>query len=190
MNKRGAIGLPINILVIIIISLVIFAGGISLLYKLMGEAEFARDRLDTKTESELRRLLEIESKPVALPLHTVYLHPGEFHYFGLGILNIGEVREFFVEVNPSKAYDGENVAIEVTCPDPNKDCVPVLEWLLFKDGPYSIQQNEYELVPIGVELPKTAVKGTYIFDVNVYTDAAKSTDFKYDNTKKFYVIVK
>jgi hypothetical protein len=190
MRKRGAIGLPINILVIIIISLVIFAGGISLLYKMIEGAESAKEKLDTKTEGELRRLLEIESKLVALPLHTAYLYPGEFHYFGLGILNIGDVKEFYVVAVPTKAYDEKNVDIDLTCPPGSEeDCFPVFKWLLFKDGPYSIQQNEYELVPIGVKVPKTALKGTYIFNVKVsYLKAG--TQKPYDNTKKFYVVVK
>lgn len=170
--------MSINALVIIIISLVIFGGGISLLYKLMAGAESFKATLDQKTEAELRRLLEIESQKVALPLHTAYLYPGEFHSFGLGILNIEEEeKEFNIEIRLSKALDEKEDEIS---PPPD-----ISGWLLFVPGPYSIKPNEYKLIPIGVEAPKNALKGTYIFDVEVLTDGEK-----YDNIKKFYVIVK
>lgn len=174
--KKGAISLPINMLVIIIISLVIFAGGISLLYKLMAGAESAKATLDAKTEIELRRLLETESQKVALPLHTAYLYPGEFHSFGLGILNIREKEtSFTLDIQP-KALDQEGNRIE---PEPD-----VSNWLLFISGPYQLKANEYELIPIGVEVPKTVEKGTYIFDVKVFAEEAP-----YGTTKKFYVVV-
>jgi len=176
MKKRGAIGLPINILVIIIISLVIFGGAMALLFKLIGGAEDIKATLDQKTEAELRRLLEIESKRVALPLHTAYLYPGDFHSFGLGILNIEDgTKEFTINIQLSKALDEEEKPMEADTSD----------WLLYNEGPYPIEENEYEFIPIGVDVPKNAAKGTYIFNVNVMDDGAP-----YDKTKKFYVVVK
>jgi hypothetical protein len=176
MRKKGAISLPINILVIIVISLVIFGGAMTLLYKMVAGAESAKADLDQKTEAELRRLLEIESKRVALPLHTAYLSPGEFHSFGLGILNIAPEASFDITVSLNKAIDEEDEPIIFDFSD----------WeLLFLSGPYLIEENEYELIPIGITVPKTASKGTYIFDVKVFKDTEQ-----YDNTKKFYVVVK
>lgn len=177
MNKKGAISLSINMLVVIVISLVIFGGGISLLYKLMAGAESAKAVLDQKTEAELRRLLETESKKVALPLHTAYLYPGEFHSFGLGILNImDEETSFEITVDLSKAIDEKEIEF---APD-------VSNWLLYLEGPYTIQEHEYKFIPIGVSVPKGAKRGTYIFDVKVFYSSGE----QHSNTKKFYVIVK
>lgn len=183
MNKRGAIGLPINVLVIIIISLVIFAGGITLLYKLMGEAESVKASLDAQTEAELRRLLEVESQRVALPLHTAYLYPGDFHSFGLGILNIDEFgHEFDINIELSKAYDETEDFTEEA-----KTKMEEEGWLLFFPKTDLIENNEYQLIPLGVKVPKGSRKGTYIFDVNVFF---KDHEEPYGNLKKFYVVVK
>ncbi|MBR9683517.1 hypothetical protein GOV03_03165 [Candidatus Woesearchaeota archaeon] len=178
MRKKGAIGLSVNMLVIIIISLVIFGGAMALLFNLVEGAEDAKATLDQKTDAELRRLLEIESKKVALPLHTAYLYAGDFHTFGLGILNIEEEQNFDITITPHKAFDPEENDITF---NPEE----LQTWLLFKAGPYIIKSNEYQTIPIGVEVPKGTAKGTYIFNVDVLAEG-----IKYDTVKKFYVVVK
>src|SRR3989344_2758265 len=103
MHKKGAIGLAVDVLVIIIISLVILAGGITILYKFIGGAEQTKAQLDERTNQELERLLVDQGQQVALPLHTAAIERGDSHVFGLGILNIGGVgNQFKVQVELDK----------------------------------------------------------------------------------------
>jgi len=179
MNSKKGIALSINFLVIIIISLVIFGSGIVFLSKLMGGAEDIKTKLDSKTESQLERLLLDAGKKVALPKHTVYTEPGKVVSFGIGILNIDKKfgTKFKVSVKLSTASDKQEKVMTVL-PD-------VSSWLLFNPGPYIIKENEHKTVPIGISVPKTAAKGTYIFNAQVLDGNGKV----YDNIKKFNVVV-
>src|SRR3989338_1661935 len=93
MNHKGAIELSVNTLVVVIISLVILAGGITLLYKFIAGAEEIKADLDARTTEELERLLVQQGKKVALPLHVADVERGKTHVFGLGILNALEAQQ-------------------------------------------------------------------------------------------------
>lgn len=177
MNKKAAIGLSINTLVVIIISLVVLGGGITLLYKFIGGAEDIKSELDEKTKTELERLLIDQGKPVALPLHVAYVNRGEQHVFGIGILNIGGVGDQFnIEVELSKALDQTETEMSVSGTE---------TWLLFNQDSMQILEGEHISEGILVNVPKTTLTGQYIFSVRVYSNGNQ-----YGNTQKFYVNVK
>ncbi len=178
MNKRG-IALSINFLVIIIISIVVFGSGIAFLYKLMGSAEEFKGSLDTKTAEQLNRLLVDQGQKVALPRQSVQTEAGKISTFGVGILNIQESKygtKFTVKIQASVAVDKDQKPLSL----------PGKEWLIYNSGPYVIKENEHKSIPLGISVPKTAKKGTYIFNVNVLDGNGKI----YDNIKKFNVVVK
>ena len=183
MNKKGAIGIAINVIVIVIISIVILTSGVLLMKKFVGDAEGIKAQLDVKTEQELSRLLQDQGKRVAMPLNTKTLEAGSSHVFGLGILNIDPNAyglEFSVDITLSKALDDEQN--EYT-PD---SIGIIMSYILYDSGPFTLTENQYESVPILVDVPKNAKKGTYIFNVKVKSDLTAN---QYDNTKKFYVTV-
>ncbi len=179
MNKKAAVSLPINLMVVIIISLVILGLGVTLLYQFMGEAVRIKADLDDKTAEELERLLVDQGQKVALPLHTAYLNPGENHVFGIGILNIKSADDFTIEVSLSAAADlQDNPILE--------EQAKTSDWLLFPIHLLTIKENEHIKEGIMVSVPKTAVKGQYIFNVIIRDSSGK----QYGNTQKFYVNVK
>ncbi len=179
MNKKAAVSLPINLMVVLIISLVILGLGVVLLYKFIGEAEKVKADLDQKTSEELERLLVDQGQMVALPLHVTYLNPGEDHIFGIGILNINPADTFIIEVGLSSAADSQGNSILETQ-------AKTSEWLLYPTNPITIKENEHVKEGILVSVPKTAEKGQYIFNV-IIRDADGN---QYGNTQKFYVNVK
>ncbi len=182
-SRKAAIDLSMSMLVIIIISLVILAAGIALLYKLIGGATDIKMQLDERTEEELQRLLVDQGKQVALPLHRATIQRGENHVFGLGILNIGiGTDQFRLEVRLSSAVDEENVGIPFT-PD-QKDAL-VAEWVLYDREILVLTEGDHRKESINVIVPKSAIPGTYIFDVKVHAD-----NNPYGNKQKFYVLVK
>jgi hypothetical protein len=176
MNRKAAIGLSINTLVVVIISLVVLGGGITLLYKFIGGAEEIKGELDQKTKTELERLLVDQGKPVALPLHVAYVNRGEQHVFGIGILNIGGVGDDFnIEVELSKVLDETETEISVSTGS----------WLLYNTKSIKILEGEHVSESILVNVPKTAPNGQYIFSVRINSESKQ-----YGNTQKFYVNVK
>ncbi len=178
MNKKAAIGLSINTLVVIIISLIILAGGVTLLYKFIGGAEQLKTDLDTKTEAELEKLLVDQGKRVALPLQVASVSRGEGHVFGLGILNIGGVgNSFRIIVDLSAALD--ELENEFTAPEANS-------WSFYDDNAIIIPESGHEKKGIMVTVPKDAKKGKYIFNAKIILENGE----QYGNTQKFYVNVK
>ncbi len=180
-DKKAAIGLSINTLVVVIISLVILSSGITLLYKFIGGATDIQEGLDQRTADQLDRLLVDQGKQVALPLHRETIDRGEDHIFGIGILNIGGGEEFTIKVTLSRNVEenGEMGALSTN---------DVYDWLLFDPGPHTIRENEHRKEGIQVIVPKDALKGQYIFNARVYREES-GEEVQYGNTQKFTVIV-
>ena len=178
MNKKAAVELSINVLVVIIISLVILAGGITLLYKFIGGAEEQQQVLDQRTKQELERLLVDRGKKVALAFNMATLTRGESHLFGLGLLNVGEQADFNLVVELSQALDetGTEMAVEEDLVD---------RWMLYDTDSLTLESNQQvqELISVGV--PKDALNGQYLFNVRVLSNGQQ-----YGNTQKLYVTVK
>lgn len=191
MEKKGVLGLSIETLVVIIISLVVLAGGISLLYKFIGGAQEIKADLDERTKAEIERIILDEGKPVVLPFHTATVFRGENHVFGIGILNIGLKdendpnvpinKQFTLQVTPKNYIDANGQATNL---DPNGR---EKQWLLYNDQVMTIQVNEHRTESILVSVPTAVATGQYIFDA-VVIDVLNNQ--QYGNVQKFYVTVK
>jgi hypothetical protein len=182
MQKRGAIGLSINMLVVIIMSIVILVGGIAFLYKMIGDTEGIQKSLNEGTRRELDRLIMGQGKRVAIAFQSQTLNRGDSHIFGIGILNIDStLSDFYMDVQVSKFTDKTGVELTNT--------VDVDEWVRYSRGPYPILENEMHSESIRIEVPKTAESGEYIFNARVYSSVIAAGN-EYGNTQKFYVMVK
>ena len=182
MQKKGAIGLSMNVIVVIIISLVILGMGVTMLYSFIGGASDIKTKLDARTDAELERLLVNQGQMVALPLHVADIERGDLHIFGIGILNIGDVgNEFFVTVELSNAYNEEDVDITTE--------VDVSTWVEFNNEVVHIQEGDNVKEVIGITVPKDATKGQYVFTAKVAIDKVYTSDTKYGNKQKFIVNV-
>ncbi|PIN74369.1 hypothetical protein COV20_00400 [Candidatus Woesearchaeota archaeon CG10_big_fil_rev_8_21_14_0_10_45_16] len=179
MNKKGAIGFSVNLLVTIIISLVILGAGITLLYQFIGGAEDIQTGLDERSEQELERLLTNQGQQVAISLHTTTIERGQSHVFGIGILNIGEARDFTVTIEPPQQVIVNNQAQPLAEPD------KTLTWLLYDPGPFHLSQNENTKEAILIKPDTAAITGQYIFTVRVFAG-----EDQYGNVQKIYVTVK
>ncbi|PIZ51658.1 hypothetical protein COY27_02995 [Candidatus Woesearchaeota archaeon CG_4_10_14_0_2_um_filter_33_13] len=186
MSKKGAIGLSMDVLVIVIISLVILGAGVSLLYQFIGGATDIKTQLDTRTEAELERLLVDQGKMVALPLHVATIERGESHVFGIGIMNIGGVGdEFLISITLEKVADDFNKDITNQV-----DTFGVKNWLLYDDETLIIKEGQSHKESIVVNVPPEASVGQYIFNARVCSNLPCNQANQYGNTQKFYVNVK
>lgn len=177
-DKKAAIGLSVNVLVVVIISLVILGGGLVLLFKFIGGAEDIKSQLDQRTDQELERLLVSQGKMVALPLHTTEIYAGESHIFGIGFLNIGVEGQFILDVSLSRHVSVDGSISEIS----NEE---ITSWLLYDSGPFTVQEGEHRKEGIQANVPEDAKKGQYIFNAKIFVDGEQ-----YGNTQKFTVNVK
>jgi hypothetical protein len=183
MNKKAAVSLSINTLVIIIISLVILGSGLVLLNKFLNTSTEFKDDLDRRTEEELERLLVDEGRQVALPLKAATLAGGEDHLFGFGILNINERADFEISVSLSKFVDDENHIRTMEQTDIANS------WLLYFTDLITLNENEARKEKILIQIPGDAIKGEYIYNVKVFKDSL-GENVQYGNTQKIVITVR
>jgi hypothetical protein len=196
MNKRAAFQLSVNFLVIMIISIVVFASSIYLINKFFTQAETIKLTYDGRTEKEIERLLDDGSR-IAIPFDKKTISNGESKTFGIGILNVlntGASNDFDINISFNKAFDNRNNEI---CTIVNLDtCGYPQTWLQTSSGTQGLSEisiqktipnNQQEKFLLGVEV-KGAPKGTYIFDLDVkYNNNTNWID--YDTLHKLYVVV-
>ncbi len=178
-SKKGAIELSVNMLVVIIISLIVLAGGITLLYKFLAGAEGLKADLDSQTEEQIQRMLLQDGKIVALPINKAILPRGEQKTFGLGVMNIGKTETFNVFISPSSPGYFPTTGSPQDNPQTNS-------WVLFDDSAFSLEQQESHNVAILISVPTDAENGIYLFDVSV----RKGAGLAYGGVQKIQIDVK
>lgn len=183
-NKRG-IELSMNFLVILIISLVIFGFGILFISRLSSEAnnlsKIGADQLDQRISG----LICEGSERVCMGIERQTIQRNKFGVFGVKIFNLEDSQEFEITVLPSNpiGYDSKNMPIQKTGSFKGLIVVPSL----YNNPGRSvrIEKNEEENIGIGIQVPKDAPPGTYIFNVDIKDGSGNA----YSKTQKLYVDV-
>lgn len=170
MNRKAAIELSMNFLVVIIISLAILAGGISLLYKFIASGKDLIIDISDQTRIETERLLD-DGSLVALPYQAKTIKRGEDFVFGLGVLNIKDEGKLTFSVGVEQDEKSKQL----------KEIVP-----LFDSTSFELEKNQKHTQGISISVSKDAPSGTYIFDVKVSIDGEGDS---YGGVKKITVTV-
>ncbi len=194
MNKK-AMELSINFIVILIITIVIFASSIFMTAKFFKSTTDYQSSIDENTEAQIRALLS-EGSRVAIPLNNMEIKLGHQNYFALGIANrlrhLDGYADFDVNISFAKAYTSSSVSI---CADSAECPLIEQEWLLAKDKSVTLKNNEDESIMIMVQVGsslasgKPTEAGTYIFDVEVKTELNGVMQLYDGHIHKFYVTV-
>jgi hypothetical protein len=157
MNKRAAIELSANFLVIIIISIVILAAGITLFFKLKGNAQAYVDKLDSQTEDRIKSMMLSSDQRVIVYPGSISLSPNDAKLVGLGIMNINtDDRKFTVDITV-KHY----ATADATSDSPSGTFYDIAP------GDISIPANTQVVKGILLRMPKDASKGEYVYTITV-----------------------
>ena len=183
-NKRG-IELSVNFIVMLILGIAMFAGGLVFVSKFFGHAEKVRGSLDAQTEKQLEKLLDSGS-PVVMPISNKEIFRNKYDTFALGVLARFN-GEYEVTISSTgNAFRTDKSAISATAGD----------WLDMTVTKQTLKRNDKGKFLIGVEVPKTAEKGTYIFEAVVHYNGDPGADppvpgisEPYDNPLQFIVKV-
>jgi|TARA_B100001971_G_C18099308_1_gene487914 hypothetical protein len=155
-DKKG-IELSVNFLVIIIIAIVVFFFGARFIYNLASEAtelgKLTLDELDTR----IGDLICEGSEKVCLGINRKVIERGKLDIFELKMMNILKKQDFDIFVSKSGGFTGTGnpIAANNLLIFPESRNIPNLE------------RNSEKNLGIGIEVPKDAVSGTYIFDVSI-----------------------
>ena len=175
-NKKAAIELSLNFLVILIISLVIFAFGIRFITTLSTKGTSLVDLSMSELDDKIGSIVCEGSDRVCVGIDKKTIKRKEFGVFGVKIINVLESDQF---------------EISVTRPTPsgytqNKQEIAsdALKWNP-KQRSVTIAKNEEASFGVGIEVPPEIVSGTYIFNVEIKTQAGQP----YSQIQKLYVVV-
>jgi|GEM_PF-5257921 hypothetical protein len=179
LSTKGAIGLSMNVLVIIIISIVILVGSVSFLYNLINKSEEFRQGLDQQTESQLKQLLIDQGKLTAVYPYKVTMSHGEEKVFGIGVLNVNidSGASFSVNIDPTGYLSVAGQEAQTVNLNDLK-----MSAILYNHETFKVLQNEHKNVPVLISIPRDYPEGTYIFTANVLVDGQP-----YPPSQKFYV---
>jgi len=148
--KKG-MELSINIIVILVITIAVFAMAIGFLAKIGIGADKAKQELE---DEALRQLEEsvVPGTKVAISRDTKEVYPGDSATFFVYVLNIlDDQATFDIQATVGKAYDirGEEIADALVVDD------------IFIPGSLSLEKDESDIKKILVKVPGNKKKGIY-----------------------------
>lgn len=182
MLHKKAIELSLNFIIIIIISITLFIFGIRFISQLSSQALELQKLTFDDLDARIANFACEGSDRVCIAADSKTIPRGKLDVFGIKVLNVidpssGQGQEFeiiirhstFVPKNPSASYTPLEIKLR-----PN----------------VFIKKNEEKEVGVGIEVPKTANSGTYVFNVQIETDIGGIASSPYTSAPlKLYVEV-
>ncbi len=181
MDKKG-IELSVNFIVMLILAIAVFGFGLYFVNQLFGQAKLIQTSLDKESQQRIEELLDRGTDRVVIPIASKVIKAGQLATFGLGVLNVGDLTTFSVDINCTVVTDAADRPITGTgCETPDSK-----EWT-FKINSFNLKKNEKEKIPIAIQIPGSKPKGTYAFTITVTTGSP--TGLLYSAPKQIYVTV-
>ncbi len=163
-NKKAAIELSMNFLVVIIISIVIVGLGMILFFNLKGNAEDYKDTIDQQTQEQLKALMLNNNYKVAVYPNQLTIDNGKGEMVGLGIKNeFNEKREFTIELISVKYYEtSDSTADDIDTWNVNEQTNEIQFY-----QPSFIKPKEQKTTGILIKMPSNAVSGEYVVTLKI-----------------------
>lgn len=203
MNSKKAMELSINFIVILILTVVTFGGGLILAKNMFSSAGSIKDKISSQQEKQIQDMMLNTDELVVLPTNKATLNPGAHTALGLGINNVlktGSNSNTFKVIKNLSTFQPKNAA-DAVCFDGTSwtsqtgcGADPTNFVMLIADT-YTVKKNDQNVVDLSVIVPKTAKKGTYVYNIDVMYLKENGNintpgDFQnYDTIKKLYVTV-
>ncbi len=148
MDKKG-LELSLTVIVVIIISIIVFIGGIAFVWKMFSSAEEIKAGIDKQTKDQIEAMLREGTEIIVIPINTKQASLGSDATYGLGIRNIQQDQAFYVRIDFEGIYGSKGQRLDVI-PDPE---FVESEWLGgFREiGPTIIGRNKYEVIPLRIK---------------------------------------
>ena len=166
-NKNAAVELSVNFLVVIIITIVIFGFGIKFVYDLYSKADSLQGMTESEVDEKIGNLACDTSDIVCISADKKIIKKGSHDFFGVKIVNILDTPEFVVTVTKADPPGFKKDKSPILLADDHL----ILNW---KTRALSIPKNEERTIGVGVQVPKDAVTGTYIFNIRIETKLGAS----------------
>ncbi len=189
LNRKG-FEMGANIIVVLIISIVIFIGGVAFTMKFFGLAEERKAAVDTETQAAIENLLDTGAK-VAIPLFKKEVKRGQGVTFGIGIRSISAKSENF---HVRMSFDEASDHLGNPLPQASREYINS-QWISTDVASEIIRNQERKVIPIYIKAKgalcdsdkpncedSSTQKGTYIFNVCVCNEKSDGENPCFDTT--------
>lgn len=162
MNKKG-MEIAVNTLVVLILSILIFGGGIALFYKAFAKGEQQAANLDQATQQQIENALD-DGSLVAIPVSSKTISPGGHATIGVGVTN---------EDGTSASHP---FALVVTYAgrDPPPNAPTGSAWIKFDGNEIPLQNGQKHVFQLYFVPSGANQKGVHIFNVAACYDGEDS----------------
>ncbi len=191
MNKKAAIELSVNMIVITVLSLIVMGIGFYLVTQIFTTATDYKESLDEQTKESIINALEKSGEPISLPITRYNIFRGDVDIIGVGLYNALETEEtFYISVNCKEALATDK---KVLCEENvGNSCTTICDsWPILDAEIITLEPKKSSAIGIFVKVPDDAASGTYGFTFKVCTEnvCGQTRSEQYATTKKFYIVV-
>jgi hypothetical protein len=170
--RKAAIELSANFLVVIIISIVIMAGGLALFFKLTSHVEKWKDTMDKQSEERIRSLMLSNNYKVALYPNSLELSPDKGELVGIGISNeLLEEKVFLISVDSVKYFATSESTPQERYHTPPPINPSAQKWtndnIKFMSPDLKIPAKDFRSKNFLVIPPKGSMKGQYVVTLQI-----------------------
>ncbi|MEK6812734.1 MAG: hypothetical protein AABX86_01310 [Nanoarchaeota archaeon] len=151
MEKRGALDLSMNTIVVIVIGITILTLGLRWVYGIFGDIEQTRGQISSAMDEQIRELFGESDEPLNLITASKTIEQGESFDLGIGIKNTLPQRHPFVYI------------ITVDQTPSNVQAAAVKSWFISGEGKTIVlDSGELHTDIISIDIPsRNAPLGTY-----------------------------
>ncbi|MBD3164245.1 hypothetical protein GF323_03530 [Candidatus Woesearchaeota archaeon] len=163
MNKKAALQLSINAIVIVILAMTLLGLGLGFIKGMMNKmSDFTEGSFD-KIKEQLQQDLMDSDKTIAFSQSKFTLERGKGSLEGVGITN-EEAQQL-------------DVGIKFNAIDCPAGCPNLENWFTYKKGAmmYQLPAGKTEVKKINLEVPSGTTKGLYLIEVEVYKGVHKDS---------------
>ncbi|MDO8556307.1 MAG: hypothetical protein Q7R96_03990 [Nanoarchaeota archaeon] len=150
-EKRGALDLSMNTIVVIVIGITLLTLGLKWIYGIFGDIEKSRGQISSAMDEQIRELFGQSNEPINLLTTSKTIKQGENFDLGVGIKNTLPERHPFVYT----------ITIDQAPSNVNKNTVK--SWFTSGEGTtYDLASGQLQAELISLDIPKqNAPLGTY-----------------------------
>jgi hypothetical protein len=184
LKRKGALELSASVIVVIVISIVILVGGLSMFFKLKTNAQSYVDSLDSQTEDRIKSMMLSGTDHVAVYPSDPIIGPNDAQLIGVGITNIYDGTaplNFKVEITAITIYSQTTET-----PVPNSDLIKYYDMTA---TPISIAPHNQYVKGILLKIPGST-KGQYVYTIKILVEDTGTNVFKEYGVLQVYAIVK
>jgi len=166
-NKRG-IELAINFIVMLIMAIAVFSGGLLFAGKFFRQAGATKAVLDTQAQRQIEALLN-DGSPVVLPVHTKTIRRSKYDTFALGILNIKSDAEHTFTIDPPVFTSAVEPppSKKIVCTASKPDGCGALPTIQMGKSTATLKKNEKTSIMILVDVGSTVKRANYLYKITV-----------------------